>query len=63
MAGQFVPTAGERNRLSQLSMASKIQWILPYITQIQCNLVDSKTQQLHKCNNRLSKHMAYMFNN
>jgi len=30
--GQFVPTAGEGNRLSQLNMANEIQSILPYVT-------------------------------
>jgi len=31
--GQFVPTAGEGNRLCQLRMANDIQCILPYVTQ------------------------------
>jgi len=30
--GQFVPTGGEGNRLSRLSMANEIQCILPYVT-------------------------------
>jgi len=30
--GQFVPTAGERNRRSQLRMANEIQCIIPYVT-------------------------------
>jgi len=30
--GQFVPTAGEGNRLSRLRMANKIKCILPYVT-------------------------------
>jgi len=30
--GQFMPTEGEGNRLSQLGMANEIQCILPYVT-------------------------------
>jgi len=30
--GQFVPTAGEGNRLSRLRMANEIQCIIPYVT-------------------------------
>jgi len=58
--GQFVPTAGERNRLSRLRMANEIQCILTYVTRWQCNTVHSKTLQLHKRNNRLSIRMTYL---
>jgi len=30
--GQFVPTAGEGNRLSRERMANEIQRIIPYVT-------------------------------
>jgi len=49
--GQFVPTAGEGNRLSWLRMTNEIQYILSYVTRKQGNVFTVK--HLHKRNNRL----------
>jgi len=53
--GQFVPSAGERNRLSRLRVANEIQCVLFYVTRYV-----TRYTQLHERNNQLFNRMTYL---